>query len=98
VREELHKLVLEPSAAYLHARAAGVRTRETVTAITMQVLDAAVGSGLSKALIDVTELEGRLGILDSFLLVTEVFQRLRGKGMRRAAIVDAPLPTGGKES
>ena len=59
----------------------------------MEVFDAAVANGLCKALIDVRELEGRLGILDSYLVVTGVFQKLRGKAMRKAAILDREVPT-----
>jgi hypothetical protein len=69
-------------------RASGVRTRSTVTAMTMEIFDIALDNRLSKVLVDVRELKGRLGILDSYLLVTEVFDKLRGKGMRKAAIVD----------
>lgn len=76
--EDLCTLVGEPSAAYLHVRASGARTRASVTALTVQVCDAALASGLSKAPIDVRELEGG-SIPDSYLVVTEVFQRLRGR-------------------
>jgi hypothetical protein len=59
--------------------------------MTTEIFDIALDNRLSKVLVDVRELEGRLGILDSYLLVTEVFDKLRGKGMRKAAIVDEPV-------
>ena len=96
MHEEQYTLTIEPRAGHLFARASGVRTRASVMAITVEVFDAAVANDLTKALIDVTELQGRLGILDSFLLVTKVFQRIRGKGVSRAAIVDATVPTRGE--
>jgi hypothetical protein len=96
VNEKQYTLEIEAKAGHLFARASGPRTRASVTAITVEVFDAAVAHGLSKALIDVTELEGRLGILDSFLLVTEVFQRIRGRGVSRAAIVDRSVPSLGE--
>ena len=78
----------ETKGDHLFVRASGVRTRATVTAMTMEIFDAAFANRLSKVLIDVRELKGRLGIVDSYLLVTEVFDKLRGKGVRKAAIVD----------
>jgi hypothetical protein len=45
-----------------------------------------------KILIDVRELEGWLGVFDSYNLVTKDFQRFRGKGIVKVAIVDRPLP------
>jgi hypothetical protein len=40
--------------------------------------------------VDVRAFEGRLSVLDIYVLVTELFQNLRGKGIRQAAIVDKP--------
>jgi hypothetical protein len=78
---------------HLFARASGVRTRDSVVALTNEIFDATVANGLSKTLIDVKELEGRLGALDNYLIVTEVFQKLRGKGVNKAAIVDEQAPS-----
>ena len=79
---------IELKDGYLLARAHGERTRATVTAITMEVFEAAMAKDFPKALIDVRELDGRLSVLDSYLIVTQVFEKLRGKVLRKAAIVD----------
>jgi hypothetical protein len=88
---EHYTFAIEARDVCLYVRSSGVRTRATVTAMTMEIFDAALAKGLSKVLVDVRKLEGRLGILDSYLAVTDVFQRLRGKGMRKAAIVDQQI-------
>jgi hypothetical protein len=93
MHQEHHTLAIEAKGGHLFARASGVRTLDTVTAITMEVFDAALANHLSKVLIDVRELKGRLGILDSYLVVTRLFEKLRGKGIHKAAIVDERVPS-----
>ena len=88
MEQEDYKLAIEARGDHLYVRASGVRTRATVTAMTLEIFDTAVTRSLTKVLIDVRELEGRLGMLDSYLMVTEVFQKLRWKGVHKAAIVD----------
>jgi CHAD domain-containing protein len=88
MQREHYTLAIEAKGDYLYVRSHGLRTRATVTAMTMEIFDAALAKALSKVLIDVRELEGRLGILDSYFVVTDVFQKLRGKGIDKAAIVD----------
>ncbi len=85
---EHYTLAMEVKGDLLLVRSQGVRTRATVTAMTMEIFDAARAKALSKVLIDVRELEGQLRIIDSYLVVTDVFQKLRGKGLHKAAIVD----------
>ncbi len=88
-----YTLAIEAKDDHLFARASGVRTRATVVALTKEIFDATVANGLSKALIDVKELEGRLEVLDNYLMVTDVFQKLRGKGVNKVAIVDERAPS-----
>lgn len=88
MRQQQYSLAFEPKSTHLFVRASGVRTLATVTAMTREVFDVALANNLSRVLIDVKGLKGRLGVLDSYLVVTDVFQKLRGKGIRRAAIVD----------
>ena len=90
---ERYTLAIEAKGGHLFARASGLRIRATVTAMTMEIFDATLANRLSKVFIDVRELERRLGILDSYLVVTEVFQKLRGKGIYKAAIVDEQVHT-----
>ena len=86
-----HRLSIKSRGGYLYIRASGVRTRATVTAITMQVFEAAQARGFPKVLVDVRELEGQLGILDSYLIVTQVFEQLRGKVLRKVVILDEQI-------
>ena len=84
---------MEPRGSHLFARAEGTRTRACVSAMALQIFDAALANAKPKVLVDVRRLEGRLRILDNYLLVTELFEKLRGKGLRKAAIVDRRDPS-----
>jgi len=86
--EDQHTLTIEPKGSYLSVRAAGTRTRTAVTAMIPKIYQALLANNLSKVLIDVTELKGRFSPLDSYLVVTRDFARLRGGGIRKAVVVD----------
>jgi len=88
MHQDHYTLTTEDKGSHVLVRASGFRTRATVIAMTIEIFDAILATRLSKALIDVRELKGRLGILDIYIVVTEVFQKLRGKGVRKVAIVD----------
>jgi hypothetical protein len=74
------------------ARATGRRTRAVVSSLVSEIAQSALEHRLGKILIDVRGLEGWLGVMDSYFIVTEDFKRLRGKGLKKAAIVDRPRP------
>lgn len=93
MQQKQYTLTFENRENHLFVLSNGLRTRGTVTAMAMEIFDAALANNLSKVLIDARELDGRLGVLDSYLLVTEVFQNIRGKGIRKAAIVDEQINT-----
>jgi len=93
MQQEHYALAIETKGSHLFVHANGVRTHATVTAMTMEIFDAALANRMFKVLIDVRELEGQLGILDSYLVVTEMFEKIRGKGLRKAAIVDRQAPS-----
>ena len=63
-----------------------------VSSLVTEIAQPALEHGYSKILIDVRELDGLLSGLSSYKVVTEDFQRLRGLGLKKAAIVDRPLP------
>jgi hypothetical protein len=88
VEETGYRLSFETEEKYLSVVAAGMRTRENVAALTREVFDAALAQQKDSVLIDVRELRGGFGIMDIYLLVSDVFENLRGKGVRRAAIID----------
>jgi hypothetical protein len=77
---------------YLTACAFGSRTRAVVSSLVTEISNAAIQKQCRKVLIDVRELQGWLGVFDSYYIVTKDLQRLRGKGIVKAAIVDRPLP------
>jgi hypothetical protein len=81
-------LTMEEKPNYLHVRAGGMRSRETVKAITTKVFTTALKKHLSKILIDVRELIGEFGYMDIYFLVKVVFEDLRGKGVDYLAVVD----------
>ncbi|MBN2085097.1 MAG: STAS/SEC14 domain-containing protein [Anaerolineales bacterium] len=81
-------LTMEDKSTYLHARTSGIRSRENVHNLTMEVFNAAIEKKLTKVLVDVRELEGYFGYLDIFIFGKEVLHDLRGKGVDRVAVVD----------
>jgi hypothetical protein len=83
-----YELSIEQKEGYLLITAVGLRTRETVSAMTREVFEAAVAHGKKSVVIDVRQLRGGFGIMDIYLLVSDVFETLRGKGIQRAAVVD----------
>ena len=85
--EEQYKIQFKPTRDYLIARVSGARTRASVFAITMEVFKKAVAENLSHVLVDVRKLEGRLATIDSYSLVSNVFKEIRGKGIKKAAIL-----------
>ena len=90
--QDEYTIVIEVKKKYVEARTSGVRTFDSVKAITLEIFDAALTAHRSKILIDVRELKGQLGVLESYRIVTEVFNNLRGKGISTAAIVDQQIP------
>ena len=87
-----YHLTLNVEKEYLMARASGSRTRAVVSSLVMEISNAAIQNQRGKVLIDVRELQGWLGVFDSYYIVTKDFHQLRGKGIVKAAIVDRPLP------
>lgn len=76
---------------HLSVHVSGARTYAAVMALSREVFNAAQASHQSSVLVDVREFAGRLGVLDSYRLVTDAFEMLRGGGIRKAAVVDVPL-------
>jgi hypothetical protein len=53
MQREHYTLAMEARGDHLFVRSRGVRTRATVTAMTMEIFDAALAKALSKGFIDV---------------------------------------------
>jgi hypothetical protein len=95
VRGAGYVLFLKTEDDCLKVRAIGQRTLDTVSTMTLEVAEAAAAAQVRNVLIDVRQLKGRLRLLDNYLLVNSVFDLLRGKGLRKAAIVDEGRPAVG---
>jgi hypothetical protein len=83
-----YALTMQDKQNYLQVFAQGVRSRETVKAITLKVFHTACEKHLSKVLIDVRDLTGEFGFLDIYYLVTDVLNDLGGKGVNQVAVID----------
>ena len=77
---------------FLHVRVRGVRTRENVSAMARDILDACLEHRCTKVLIDVRALEGWLSTLEAYDVPSTDFSDLRGRGLQKAAIVDRERP------
>jgi hypothetical protein len=87
-------LQMEKTSGFLHARTAGIRSRESVKNISHEVFAAAREKDCSKVLIDVRELTGSFGFTDITYLVREVLQELNGKGIEQVAVIDIKRTVG----
>lgn len=90
--EPIPQLTLEIKEEYLQAHVTGQRTWAAVSALVTEIAQAAIEHKRDRVLVDVRELQGWLGGLSSYQVVTQDFQRFRGKGIVKVAIVDRPLP------
>jgi hypothetical protein len=90
------QLTIQVRDDYIHARAIGRRTRSAVASLAADIGRSAIEAGLHKILVDVRELEGWLGLFDSYFVVRDSLSALRGRGIQKAAIVDRPAPTPGE--
>jgi hypothetical protein len=90
--EKEYGFKIENKGGYLEATARGKRTREAVSALTIEFGKAGFDFHSSKILVDVRELEGSLKVYDSYQIVTQDFRKLRGKGIQKAAIIDRKVP------
>jgi len=74
---------------FLHARISGKRTREAVSALSKEILDASIQFEIDEILVDARDMTGRLSIFDSYLIITKEFPRLkRSVAHKKVAIVD----------
>ncbi len=75
----------------LVVRVTGRRTRETVWALTRELMETCKREATPKVLIDVRAFEGWLRVIDSYELPTQHFPQLEeGSVLRAAALVDYP--------
>jgi hypothetical protein len=73
---------------YLYAHVQGKRTQNSVIELIKDVSERAIELHQKRVLVDVRDFEGWLQIMESKYVVTSEFPKLRGKGLRKAAILD----------
>jgi hypothetical protein len=83
-----YTITVEEKPEYLYVTAHGIRSRETLKSLSLNVFNTALEKHRSKILIDIRELSGDFGFMDIFYLVKEVFQGLWGRGIDQIAVID----------
>jgi len=87
-------LDIEIDADILHVRAKGLRDRNTVLAIARKIVEVSREHGKTRVLVDVHELKGRLGTLDSHDVAFDDFPKIEGIDQYQVAIVDDDIVDG----
>jgi hypothetical protein len=84
-----YDLILEKKGNVLWGTATGTRSLETVVAIAKQILAGCVKEKVTKVLIDVRALEGRLRTMEAYEIVDQFFPEIRDRSViTRSAVVD----------
>ncbi len=86
--QQAFNLAIEEKPNYLHVHTRGMRSREYVNYIAVNVFNSALEKHLSKILIDIRELEGEFGYPEILALAKEKLVNLRGKGVDQVAVID----------
>ena len=82
-------LEIEKNGHYLLVSASGIRTRETLASIAREVVDACAKHNVDAALVDISNLEGRISISDSYSIATKELPKLNQLGvLKRVLMVD----------
>lgn len=87
--DERYSLTLKQEADFIHPHVAGVRTRETVMAITRDIIQACFEHGYRAVLVDVRKLHGSLTVTDTFMAVNRDFRSLASTLRPIPAVVDS---------
>ena len=82
-------LEMRPEGTYLYVCATGERTTDNIAAAAQQIITACVEHRLDAALVDIREFEGRISVVDSFMIPVSLFPSLKQLGtLNRVAILD----------
>jgi hypothetical protein len=82
------KLDIRREPDYLHVKATGIRSVETVRAIAQDCVKAINKYGYKKILVDVQGMTGKLSDISIYDLGTKNFEKIRGRTRFKAAVVD----------
>jgi len=84
-----YDLRIESKDDVLWVKATGTRSFQTILAMSQDIVAACVEKALKKALIDVLDLEGRLGASDAFEIPDKYFPKIRNRSViTHCALVD----------
>jgi len=84
-----YDLEIEAKDGILLVKATGTRSYQTILSISQDVLKACLEKKLKKVLIDVLDLEGRLGTLEAFEITDKYFPKIRNRSViTHCALVD----------
>lgn len=83
-------LEIEKSGHYLFVTAYGDRTRENLISIASEVVDECAKQAVDEALVDISNLKGRISISDSYSIASKEIPKLHKLGiLKKVVLVDA---------
>ncbi len=83
-------LKIEKNGHYLFVTAYGTRTRETLVSMAREVVDECAKHSVEEALVDVSHLEGRISISDSYSIASKEVPKLNQLGIiKKLVLVDS---------
>ena len=83
-------LKIEKNGHYLFVTAYGTRTRDTLISMAQRVVDECVKHSVDEALVDVSNLEGRISISDSYSIASKEVPKLHKLGViNKLVLVDS---------
>jgi len=83
-------LDIEKNGHYLSISASGIRRRRSLVSMARDVIDACAEHSVDTALVDISNLIGRLSICDSYSIATKEFPKLNQLGIvKKVVIVDS---------
>lgn len=85
----LYNLQIEKESNFLSVKISGIRNSKTVSKAAKEIIETCKINKCLKVIIDVRELEGRMSVFESYMLVSREFTRLKQfSSLEKAAIVD----------
>jgi len=83
-------LEIEKNGHYLYVIATGTRTREALISMAREIADACAEHSVNEALVDISQLEGRISISDSYSIASKEIPRLNQLGIiNKLVLVDS---------
>lgn len=87
-----YELDIKVEKDFVYARATGERTKDSLSAMAREILEACRQHQISKVIVDIRKMRGRLQFFDSLSIVFDDFPELkRAAVFTKAAIVDSEI-------